>query len=167
MTKNDKKIHIHIPPNIILPSMIGGFQACAALYNDEHWAVYIALMKHGGCRFDKLVEEFKSDYHEMKTIVDELEQGGLVEWFTTWEEDVGGDLARYYYRVTIEGHRFYFRMMESLIPSGDISRWIQNQKRTQKSLNQIRNQIEIEREATFLPKATKRVNLKVRSVTYG
>lgn len=154
-------------PYKIPKSLEAGFRLVAALHGDENWAVYAALMKHDGCRFDKLVEHFGSDYHEMKTILDELEKGGLVEWFTVWEEEIGGDLSRYYYRVTMEGYRFYFRMFESLIPTRDITRWNQIQKWTQNSLKKIRSQIEIEREAEFLPKSGKRVQLNVRKVTKG
>ena len=152
------------PPYKIPASLEGGLRLVAALHNNENWAVYVALMKHDGCRFDKLVEHFGSDYHEMKMILDELEKGGLVEWFTVWEEEIGGDLARYYYRVTIDGYRFYFRICELLIPSRDIKRWNQIQNWTDRNLTKIRSQIEIEREAEFLPKATKRVQLKVTKV---
>jgi hypothetical protein len=154
------------PPYKIPQSLVAGFKLVRALRSNEHWAVYIALMKHDGCRFDKFVEYFGSNYHEMKMILDDLEQGGLVEGFTIWDEELGGDLARYYYRVTIDGYRFYYRICESLFPTRDISRWNQIQKWTQNSLAKIRSQIEIEREATFLPKATKRVNLKIRSVIH-
>ena len=154
-------------PYSTLLSLEAGFRLVRALRSNEHWAVYIALMKQEGCRFDKFVEHFGSNYHEMKMILDELEQGGLVEWFTVWDEEIGGDLARYYYRVTIDGYRFYFRICESLLPSRDIQRWNKVQDWTQDSLKRIRSQIDLEREATFLPKTTKRVQLKVRGVIHG
>jgi hypothetical protein len=151
-----------------IPStLMGGFMMCMALKDDEHWAVYISLMKHGECRFDKLVELFGATYHELFMILDDLENGYVIEKFTIWDEEVGGDLSRYYYRATIYGLQYYARLMDSLFPSKKIQHWNNLQKWTTKSLDELRSQTDIEQNATFLPKATREVNLKVTNVTKG
>jgi hypothetical protein len=103
---------------VVIPDeLIGGFRACAALKDNEHWAVYIALMKHDGFAFDKLVDHFKSNYHEMAVILEDLVNAGLVEEFTIWDSEIGGDYSRIFYRVTTPGIRFYFRIFEAVIPT--------------------------------------------------
>jgi DNA-binding MarR family transcriptional regulator len=97
------------------PQLEAGFRMAASLNSDEHWAVYISLMKHDASSVAWLADEFKGTYHEISLIVDDLEKGGLVETFPIWEDEVGGDLARIYCRVTTAGLILYARLMEELI----------------------------------------------------
>lgn len=103
----------------IPPELEGGFRACAALHDDEHWAVYIALMEHGDMSMHGLAQKFAATYHELALILEDLINGGLVEGFTIWDEDIGGDYKRIYYRATVDGLRFYGRLMESISPLKD------------------------------------------------
>lgn len=123
---------------IIPPELIGGFEACASLYDNEHWAVYISLMEDGDRSVASLANLFDGTYHEVMTILDDLEKGHLVESFTIWDDEVGGDLSRLFYRASITGYRFYARLFDGLIPTRDVKRWKKMQERTQKTLETLR-----------------------------
>jgi hypothetical protein len=122
----------------IPPELVDGFRMCEALHSKENWAVYIALMEEGDTSMSKLSSIFGGTYHELALILDELEKGGLVEMYTIWDDEIGGDLGYYIYRTTIAGYRFYARLFDAIIPTSDITRWKKAQVRTQKALNKLR-----------------------------
>ena len=92
------------------------FRPVVALRDDEHWAVFISLFEDGVARrLTEMRERFDSTYHEMKPILDDLIEGGLVEEFIIYSEDYG-DLDKRYYRITTFGIRFYVTMFDVVVP---------------------------------------------------
>lgn len=113
------------------PELEAGMRMFEALSDDEHWAVYIALMKHGDMSLNTLAMLFGGTYHELVLITDDLIKGGLIEKFVVWEFDEG-NYDRTYYRVTTDGLVLYIRVCEAFFPSRDSSLYKHLMKRREK-----------------------------------
>lgn len=87
-----------------------------ALKDDEHWALFIRLLlKNDIPTLTDLREEFDSTYHEIKPILDDLIKGDLIEEFFISPHNEG-NLDKRYYRVSIQGIRFYYLLMDAILP---------------------------------------------------
>jgi hypothetical protein len=91
------------------------FKSCVALKDDEHWAVFILLLHHQALTLTEIRVELDSTYWETKPILEDLIRGNLVEQFIMKNEDVG-NLDKRYYRITTDGLRFHYLIMEAVFP---------------------------------------------------
>lgn len=99
-------------PKELLPA----FQAVSALKDDEHWAIFISFIINEETRsLTHIREEFDSTYHDIKPIVDDLIEGDLIEQFILKNEDYP-NLDKRYYRISLTGLRFYYNLMDALLP---------------------------------------------------
>ena len=116
--EKEENIYMKNLNKYLTPEIREMMKVVQALYNDEHWAVYIRLLEAKGeiSSLTDLREEFESIYHEMKPILDDLIKEDLVEEFYINPRNAW-NLDKRYYRVSIQGIQFCFLILDNLIPT--------------------------------------------------
>ena len=89
--------------------------AASGLRDDNHWAVYIALLENGETNFSSIKEEFDLESTQVIRILRDLGDAGLVAQYT---DDLGEvkSRARSFYRVTPIGQDFIESLMDRFLP---------------------------------------------------
>jgi len=95
--------------------------AAAALHDEKHWAVYIALLENGETSFSAIKDEFDLESTQTIRILNDLTKGGLVAQYT---DDLRESerRARSFYKVTEIGEDFIESLMGWFLPEKLLNR---------------------------------------------
>jgi len=94
--------------------IVGAIRITSALRDDEHQSVYFCLVTNKIYSLTELCKGFDSTYHELKPILDDLIEAGLVDQFVIYPTD-NGNLDKRLYRISNLGIRFYVLLLEATL----------------------------------------------------